>query len=67
MLVFGGIGEGSRVVRRQVSARLGWLWVDQARNAVNAKVLSSEFSRSTVLIVASCEEQVIATAVRDWR
>lgn len=66
-IVFGGIGEDSRVVRRQVSARLGWLWIDHGRNAANAKVLSSEFSRSTVLIVASREEQVIATAVRDWR
>lgn len=66
-LVFcGGIGENSRVVRRRVCERLGWMGIeiDHGRNAENATVLSSEFSRTTVMIVNTREDLVIARAAR---
>ena len=66
-LVFcGGIGENSRVVRRRVCERLGWMGIeiDHGRNAENATILSSEFSRTTVMIVNTREDLVIARAAR---
>ena len=66
-LVFcGGIGENSRVVRRRVCERLGWMGIeiDHGRNAENATILSSEFSRTTVMIVRTREDLVIARAAR---
>lgn len=66
-LVFcGGIGENSRVVRRRVCERLGWMGIeiDHGRNAESATVLSSEFSRTTVMIVQTREDLVIARAAR---
>lgn len=66
-LVFcGGIGENSRVVRRRVCERLGWMGIeiDHGRNAEGATVISSEFSRTTVMIVPTHEELVIARAAR---
>lgn len=66
-LVFcGGIGENSRVVRRRVCERLGWMGIeiDHSRNAGNATILSSEFSRTTVMIVNTREDLVIARAAR---
>lgn len=66
-LVFcGGIGENSRVIRRRVCERLGWMGIeiDHGRNATNATVLSSEFSRTTVMIVTTREDLVIARAAR---
>jgi acetate kinase len=66
-LVFcGGIGENSRVIRRRVCERLGWMGIeiDHGRNAANATVLSSEFSRTTVMIVTTREDLVIARAAR---
>ncbi|WEF24786.1 acetate/propionate family kinase [Paracoccus sp. S3-43] len=66
-LVFcGGIGENSRVIRRRVCERLGWMGIeiDHGRNAQNATILSSEFSRTTVMIVNTREDLVIARAAR---
>lgn len=66
-LVFcGGIGENSRVVRRRVCERLGWMGIeiDHARNAESATILSSDFARTTVMIVPTHEELVIARAAR---
>jgi acetate kinase len=66
-LVFcGGIGENSRVIRRRVCERLGWMGIeiDHSRNAENATILSSEFSRTTVMIVRTREDLVIARAAR---
>ena len=66
-LVFcGGIGENSRVVRRRVCERLGWMGIeiDHGKNAENATILSSEFSRTMVMIVNTREDLVIARAAR---
>lgn len=66
-LVFcGGIGENSRTVRRRICERLGWMGIeiDHGRNATNATVLSSEFSRTTVMIINTREDLVIARAAR---
>ena len=66
-LVFcGGIGENSRMIRRRICERLGWMGIeiDHGRNAQSATVLSSEFSRTTVMIVPTREDLVIARAAR---
>ncbi|MDT8853639.1 acetate/propionate family kinase [Paracoccaceae bacterium Fryx2] len=66
-LVFcGGIGENSRVVRRRICERLGWMGIeiDHGRNAASATVVSSEFARTTVMIVPTHEDLVIARAAR---
>jgi len=66
-LVFcGGIGENSRMIRRRVCERLGWMGIeiDHGRNAESATILSSEFSRTTVMIVRTREDLVIARAAR---
>lgn len=66
-LVFcGGIGENSRLVRRRVCERLGWMGIeiDHGRNSDNAMILSSEFSRTTVMTIKTHEELVIARAAR---
>lgn len=66
-LVFcGGIGENSRAIRRRVCERLGWMGIeiDHGKNAESATILSSEFSRTTVIIVRTREDLVIARAAR---
>ncbi|HEY0274923.1 MAG TPA: acetate/propionate family kinase [Paenirhodobacter sp.] len=66
-LVFcGGIGENSRVVRRRVCERLGWMGIeiDHGRNAESATIISSEFARTTVMVVPTHEDLVIARAAR---
>lgn len=66
-LVFcGGIGENSRVIRRRVCERLGWMGIeiDHGKNAESATILSSDFSRTTVMIVQTREDLVIARAAR---
>lgn len=66
-LVFcGGIGENSRVVRRRVCERLGWMGIeiDHGLNAQGAQIISSEFARTTVMVVPTHEELVIARAAR---
>ncbi len=66
-LVFcGGIGENSRVVRRRVCERLGWMGIeiDHGLNAQGSQIISSEFARTTVMVVPTHEELVIARAAR---
>ncbi len=66
-LVFcGGIGENSRLVRARICERLGWMGIeiDHTRNAANAAVVSSEVARTTVMVVPTNEELVIARAAR---
>ena len=66
-LIFcGGIGENSRVIRRRICERLGWIGIEieHGRNAENATILSSEFSRTTVMIIHTREDLVIARAAR---
>jgi acetate kinase len=64
-LVFsGGIGENSRLIRARICERLGWMGVeiDHGKNEVNAPVISSDQARTSVLIVPTNEELVIARA-----
>jgi acetate kinase len=66
-LVFcGGIGENSRLVRARICERLGWMGVeiDHAKNAANARVISSDIARTTVMVMPTNEELVIARAAR---
>ncbi|WP_084824769.1 acetate/propionate family kinase [Lampropedia cohaerens] len=67
LLVFcGGIGENSRMIRRRVCERLGWIGIeiDHGRNAEGATVISSELARTTVMIVPTREDLIIARAAR---
>lgn len=64
-LVFcGGIGENSRQIRQRVCERLAWMGIelDHTRNQHSDTVISSEFSRTTVMIIPTQEELVIARA-----
>ena len=66
-LIFcGGIGENSRLVRARVCERLGWMGIeiDHSRNAANARVISADLARTTVMVVPTIEELVIARAAR---
>jgi acetate kinase len=66
-LIFcGGIGENSRLIRARICERLGWMGIeiDHAKNAANARVLSSDFARTTVMVIPTNEELVIARAAR---
>jgi len=66
-LVFcGGIGENSRRIRARVCERLGWMGVelDPARNEANDRVVSTDLARTTVLVIPTNEELVIARAAR---
>ena len=66
-LVFcGGIGENSSLIRARICERLGWMGmeIDHARNACNAAVVSSDLSRTTVMVLPTNEELVIARAAR---
>lgn len=62
----GGIGENSAHLRRRVCERLGWLGIDldDARNASNAAVITTDKAATPVLIIPTNEEIVIARAVR---
>ena len=65
-LVFsGGIGENAGEVRARVCSRLGFLGIelDEARNGVNAPVISTEASPVTVRVIRTDEELMIARAV----
>jgi acetate kinase len=65
-LVFaGGIGENIGEVRARVCSRLGFLGIelDEARNGVNAPVISTEASPATVRVIRTDEELMIARAV----
>lgn len=66
-LVFcGGIGENSRLVRERICERLGWMGIelDHHHNAENAFVISTDLARTTVLVVPTNEELVMARAAR---
>ncbi|ETD80964.1 acetate/propionate family kinase [Rhodobacter capsulatus] len=66
-LVFcGGIGENSRLIRERICERLGWMGIeiDHLRNSANATVISSDFARTSVMIIPTNEELVIARAAR---
>jgi acetate kinase len=66
-LVFcGGIGENSRLVRARICERLGWMGIDldHTRNAANDRVISTDLSRTTVMVIPTNEELVIARAAR---
>jgi acetate kinase len=63
----GGIGENSRLIRRRVCEGMGWLGIDldNAANEAGALAISAPLSRTTVLVIPTNEELVIARAVRD--
>lgn len=66
-LVFcGGIGENSALIRARICERLGWMGIeiDHERNHDNAIVVSSVLARTSVMIVPTNEELVIARAAR---
>ena len=66
-LIFcGGIGENSRLIRARICERLGWMGIeiDHAKNAANDRVVSSDFARTTVMVIPTNEELVIARAAR---
>lgn len=66
-LVFcGGIGENSQLIRARICERLGWMGIEinHSRNRQNACVISSDMARTTVMIVPTNEELVIARAAR---
>jgi acetate kinase len=66
-LIFcGGIGENSRLIRSRICERLGWMGVeiDHGRNAANDRVISSDLARTTVMVIPTNEELVIARAAR---
>ena len=66
-LVFcGGIGENSARIRARICERLGWMGIeiDHSRNASHATVVSSDLARTTVMVVPTNEELVIARAAR---
>jgi acetate kinase len=66
-LVFcGGIGENSRLIRARICERLAWMGIeiDHGRNLANARVISSDLARTTVMVIPTNEELVIARAVR---
>ena len=66
-LIFtGGIGENSRLIRTRICERLGWMGIDldQTRNAANELMVSSDLARTTVLVIPTNEELVIARVAR---
>jgi acetate kinase len=65
-LVFaGGIGENAPVVRTRICEGLGFLGIelDEKRNLANAGVISSETSKSSVRVIRTDEEWMIASTV----
>ncbi|NUB46193.1 acetate/propionate family kinase [Fertoebacter nigrum] len=66
-LVFtAGIGENSRLIRARICARLSWMGIelDPARNADNGPVISAAGAPTTVMVIPTNEELVIARAAR---
>ncbi|CUH46900.1 Acetate kinase [Ruegeria atlantica] len=64
-LVFtGGIGENAARIRQMVCEGMRWIGIDMDpnRNADNATVLSTDFSRVRILAIPTNEEMVIARA-----
>jgi len=67
-LVFcGGIGENSRMIRARICERLGWMGIeiDLAKNARNDLVISSDVSRTSILVIRTNEELVLARSARE--
>ena len=65
-LVFaGGIGENAPVVRTRICEGLGYLGIelDEKRNLANAGVISSETSKTSVRVIRTDEEWMIASTV----
>ena len=65
-LVFaGGIGENAALVRTRICDGLGFLGIElnKARNAENAGVISTDASRTTVRVIHTDEERMIAKMV----
>ena len=65
-LVFtGGIGEHAAPVREQICAGLGFLGItlDAARNAANADVISADGAPTSVRVIRTDEELMIARSV----
>jgi acetate kinase len=66
-LVFaGGIGEHAAPIRARICAGLEFLGIDfdQERNQANPDVISTDSSRTTVRVIRTDEELMIARAVR---
>lgn len=64
-LVFcGGIGENSRLVRREVCAEMEWIGIalDPARNEANETTISKSSAPVTVMVIPTHEDLVIARA-----
>ena len=67
-LVFcGGIGENSAFIRDRVCERTAWMGIeiDHNKNDAHARVISTEMSRTTVMVIPTNEELVIARAARE--
>ncbi len=65
-LVFaGGIGENASLVRARICDGLGFLGIElnEARNAENAEVISTDAGRVAVRVIRTDEEQMIARSV----
>src|SRR5450830_1192481 len=65
-LVFaGGIGENAPLVRARICEGLSFLGIElnEARNAENAAVISTDASRATVRVIRTDEELIIARSV----
>lgn len=66
-LIFcGGIGENARMIRARICERLAWMGIelDHGANAANARVISSDLARTSVMVIPTNEELVIALATR---
>lgn len=61
----GGIGENSPEIRARICRGIGYLGVelDELRNAENAPVITTEASRTTVRVIRTDEELIIARTV----
>lgn len=60
----GGIGENAAAIRDRVCSGMHWIGIelDQARNAANQEIISSNLSRVHVMVLPTNEELVIARA-----
>ncbi len=68
-LVFaGGIGEHAAPVRERICSGLGFLGIelDLARNAAHADLISSAAARTSVRVIRTDEELMIARSVGRW-
>jgi acetate kinase len=61
----GGIGENSAVIRARICSGLAFLGIeiDEARNAAHRNVISSDGARTTVCVIPTNEELIIAQSV----